>query len=262
LLAAMLVTGIVFALRDRPRRTELGASFALGIAAVLFAAMLGLTRFGLGARFAASSRYLHVVAALVLPLIAVAADALARRWRALGPVVLVLLVVGIPGNIADVDRNVASAARYREFRRVIGALPRDELARSVPRSLHPTPSFAAEVTVGWLLDGAEDGRIPRAGATPVQRATDSLRLSLEQRDAPLPSCPPLRATVTRRLEPGDQLAFRGAIVVQALPRRGPRPLPLPFGTGLLATAPSHTLRAVAGPVVLRIAPRSFDAALC
>ncbi len=111
LLGAVLVAGAVLALRDRARRRELGASLALAIAALLFALMLGLTRFGLGSRFAASSRYLHVVAALVLPLIAVAADALARRWRVFLPVALVLLLVGIPGNIADVGRNVGPAAR-------------------------------------------------------------------------------------------------------------------------------------------------------
>jgi hypothetical protein len=262
LLAVVLVAGAALAVLDRARRRDLGAPFALAIASVLFAVMLGLTRFGLGSRFAASSRYLHVVAALVLPLIAVAADAIARRWRAFLPVALVLLLVGIPGNIADVGRNVASEARYRDFRRVIGALPHQPFARYAPRSLHPTPSFAAEVTVGWLLDGARDGRIPAAGATPVQRVTDTLRLSLEQADAPARACRPLRTPTTRRLEKGERLVVRGAVVVQGVPRVGPAPQPLPFGSGLLATAPFHSLRAVAGPIVLRIAPSSFDAGLC
>jgi hypothetical protein len=35
----------------------------------------------------------------MLPALAVGADALVRRWRAALPVVLVLLVIGIPGNI-------------------------------------------------------------------------------------------------------------------------------------------------------------------
>ncbi len=118
------------------------------------------------------------------------------------------------------------------------------------------------MTVGWLLDGARDGRIPAAGATPVQRATDAGRLTLEQTDAPARACPPLRTLTTRRLEKGEQLVVRGAVVVQAVPRVGPTPQPLPFGRGLLATAPFHALRAIAGPVVLRIAPSSFDAGLC
>jgi hypothetical protein len=262
-LAIVLGAGSVLAWRDRARHRALAAPIALALGAVLFAALLGFTRFGLGSRFAASSRYLHVVAALVLPLLAVAADALARRWRYAAPAVLVLLVIGVPGNIADIGRNVGPAATYREYRRVITALPRDPLAEAVPRALHPTPGFAAEVTVGWLLDGVRDGRIPAPPpTTPLRRATDTVRLSLEQRAASVGRCTPLRGLTTRRLEVDESLRIRGAVTVQAIPARGPRPQPLPFGTGLLATSPTHELRAVAGPLTLRIAPRSFDAALC
>ena len=38
--------------------------------------------------------------------------------------------------------------------------------------------------------------------------------------------------------------------------------PWPFGAGLLATAPTHTLRAVTGPLTLRITPLPPAAALC
>jgi hypothetical protein len=262
-LAAMLVAGIVLAWRDRDRRRALAGPAALALGAVLFATLLGVTRFGLGSQFAASSRYLHIVAALVLPLLAVAADALARRRRYATPVVLALLLVGLPGNVADIGRNVGPEARYREYRRVIAALPRDPLAGTVPRELHPTPSFAAEVTVGWLLDGARDGRIPEPPrSTPEQRATDRVRLTLEQLDTPVERCAPLRTLTTRRLTVGESVRIGGAVTVQAIPRRGPRPQPLPFGSGLLATAPTHELRAVAEPLTLHIAPRSLDAALC
>jgi hypothetical protein len=262
-LGVMLVAGVLVALRDHTRRPALGASCALGVAAVLFATTLGVTRFGLGPHFAASSRYLHIVAALVLPLVAVAADALTRRYRRFAAVALVLLVIGLPGNIAGIGHNVGTAARYREQRRIIGSLPRYELAQSVPRSLRPTPSFAAEVTVGWLVDGLRDGRIPAPpGATPVQRATDTLRLSLQQLDASTEPCPPLRAVTTRHLDTGESLHIQGAVMVQAVPREGSRTQPLPFGTGILATSPAHSLRAVDGPLTLRIAPRSFDAAVC
>jgi hypothetical protein len=262
-LAAMLLAGLVVAFRDRTRRVELGAPVSLAIAAVLFATTLGLTRFGLGSRFAASSRYLHVVAALVLPLLAVAADALTRRWRVFAPVALALLVIGIPGNLADIGNNVGAAATYRDQRRVIERLPRNARARAVPRALHPTPSFAAEVTVGWLLDGVRDGRIPAPPrATPAQAATDALRLSIEQRDATFRRCPPLRTPATRTLVPGRSLHIRGAVFVQDVGRRGRATQPLPFGTGLLATAHDHALRTVAGPLTLRIAPHSLDAAVC
>jgi len=272
-LGAMLVAGLVLAVQQRrtrdasagDRRPTLGPAISLGLGGVLFATMLGLTRFGLGSQFAASSRYLHIVAALLLPALAVAADALTRRWRLLLPAVLVLLVVGVPGNIADVGNNVGSAARYREFRRVITALPRASPVHAVPRTLHPTPSFAAAVTVGWLLDGESSGRIPAPPAsTAQQRATDTLRLSLEQVDGtPAGHCTPLRAPATRRLARDGSFGIEGAVAVQSLATPGETTSqPLPFGTGLLATAITHTLRAVAAPLELRIVPLSPAAALC
>ena len=131
----------------------------------------------------------------------------------------------------------------------------------MPRSLHPTPSFASEVTVGWLLDGASSGRIPAAGsATPTERATDTLRLSLEQLGSPNRSaCVVLRSAVTRRLAAGASLNIRGTIAVQG---RSPISQPLAFGTSLFDAASTHTLLAVAGPLELRLAPRSLGAAIC
>ncbi len=267
LLAAMLLAGWVIAWRGparAARRAELSATLALALGALAFVSMLAVTRFGLSGQFSASSRYVHVVAALVLPALAVAADALARRWRVLAPLVLALFLLGIPGNVADAGRTVGPAARYREQRRVIGALPRMSLARDVPKSLNPTPTFGAQVTVGWLLDGARTGRIPATGRpTPRQRATDALRLSLEQLDGMRPStCVPLHAPVERRLAPGASFGLEGGILVQSLPIGvGVNSEPLTFGTSLLATARTHTLRNVAGPLVLRIAPL-LAAALC
>jgi len=50
--------------------------------------------------------------------------------------------------------------------------------------------------------------------------------------------------------------------VQSVPRRGTVSAPLPFGAGLLATARTHTLRAVSGALTLRITPLPPAAALC
>jgi len=266
-LAIMLVVGLAIAWRDSScseRRPRLSAVFALALGAPIFALILAVTRFGLGAQFAASSRYLHIIAALLLPSLAVAAEALARRRRALGVAAIVLFLAGVPGNVADIGRNVGPAARYREQRRVIGALAYMNLAERVPGSLKPTPTFGAEVTVSWLLAGARSGQIPRSGRpTPGQRATDTLRLSLEQLDGSSGSkCVPLTAPAVRRLALGESFGLRGAIAVQSIPiGRGVRSQPLVFGTSLLATANTHTLRDVTGPLELRIAP-VISAAIC
>ena len=265
-LAVVLFVGLAIAWRDTNgarRRDRFSAVTALGVGAPIFAGILAITRFGLSGQFAASSRYLHIIAALVLPALAVAADALVRH-RGLGVLAVALFLVGVPGNVADIGRNVGLADRYREERRIIGALSHMTLASEVPRSLNPTPTFGAQVTVGWLLDGARSGRIPPSGRpTPTQRATDTLRLSVEQLDGMRAStCVPLYAPIERRMTRGDSFGLRGAIAVQSLPLNGTvRSEPLTFGTSLLATARTHTVLDVTGPLALRIAP-VLTASLC
>ena len=58
---------------------------------------------------------------------------------------------------------------------------------------------------------------------------------------------------------GLRIEIRGTVAVQS---RSPISQPLTFGTSLLDGARSHELVAVAGPLELRIAPRSFGAAIC
>jgi len=90
-------------------------------------------RSGIGASAAKLSRYLHIVAALVLPSIAVAIDALARRWRLLGVVAMATLLVGIPGNVAQAND---FARRQRPVddatRQIMLSIARAPLAREVP----------------------------------------------------------------------------------------------------------------------------------
>ncbi|HYL52798.1 MAG TPA: hypothetical protein VEZ15_12570, partial [Acidimicrobiia bacterium] len=217
---------------------------------------------GLGLQSLASSRYLHIVAAMVLPALAVGVDAIVRRRQALLPVLLALLLVGIPGNVADADR-VVKPNPNRKL--VLTSLPRMALAHEVPRSLHPTLSFAAEVTIGWLLDGVESGRIPATRAlTPAELANNTLRLSLEQVDGPhRSSCVPLHSAIDLRLGRGQSISVQGSVGVQLLAdATHARTQSLPFGASLVATAPTFVLRSVVGPVNLRIRPQSFTAALC
>ena len=73
---------------------------------------------------ARSSRYLHVAAALCLPAIAVGADALLRRWRAIGVVAAALLVMGIPGNVDLIVRyDEEWTASARGEKNLVLALP-------------------------------------------------------------------------------------------------------------------------------------------
>ena len=102
-LGVVLVTGLVVAWRalawnDFRRRAAAPAALLVGAVVSLAVAGVGRVAF-FGPDFARQSRYLHVAAALCLPAIAVAVDALLRRWRAVGVVAAALVVVGIPGNV-------------------------------------------------------------------------------------------------------------------------------------------------------------------
>ena len=141
------------------------------VGALGFASMLGSRASGSAPQFAASSRYLHIIAALVLPALAVAADAIVRavaRARCRGD----RAVLGRHSRQHRARSAATSGPRpaTAEQRQVIGALPRADSPAPFPVRLHPTPSFAAEVTVGWLLDGARSGRIPAPGRLDSGRA--------------------------------------------------------------------------------------------
>ncbi len=101
-LGVLLMAGLGLAwhnLDGAERRTRAAVPGALIVGAVVFLVISSLGRSsGIWAPERAS-RYLHVVAALSLPALAVAADAVVRRWRMLAPAVLVLFLIGIPGNL-------------------------------------------------------------------------------------------------------------------------------------------------------------------
>ena len=86
LLAAVLVAGLVLAARTFPhgwrRDAAIPVAFLAGAAA--FLVTTGISRLWAGLAGATQNRYLYIVAALLLPPLALAADAIARRWRGLG----------------------------------------------------------------------------------------------------------------------------------------------------------------------------------
>jgi hypothetical protein len=102
-LGVLLVSGLILAWRGLDRaelRRRAAVPGALLIGATVFLLISGLGRAtSFGADYARSSRYMYLVAALVLPALAVASDAVARRWRILAPAAFVVLLIGIPGNL-------------------------------------------------------------------------------------------------------------------------------------------------------------------
>ncbi|HEY5171077.1 MAG TPA: hypothetical protein VIK54_05050, partial [Acidimicrobiia bacterium] len=267
-LAIMLVTGLVFAWRqyDGTDRRRRGAAIsAMLVGAFGFLLVSGINRAVLGTRAASSSRYLHIVAALVLPALAVAADALIRRGRAFAPLVVVLFLIGVPGNIAETSKNFPAQQYFASYEQMVRSLPQMTLARRVPRDVRPELINGPWINVGWLLDGARSGRIPATRApTPNERATNRLRLSLEQFDEGSgKGCVAVRAPIVRNLVAGESFVVRGTIRVQLIDEdTGAPSTVVAFGASFLVGGQDHTLRDVAGPLTIRIAAGVPDGSLC
>ncbi len=183
-LAALLVLGTFITVRSatlNELRDRYSAPGAMLVGAVLFLVLTGFGRANgslPSVETYTASRYLYVVVALLIPALGVAATQLVTIWKPLWPVVVVVLVLGVPGNIAVMHRTnyLHTLDGYRQF---FLSLPRLPIATHLPRSIHPDPDFDGWVTMGWLLDGVRHGLIPSPApaASPEQQAYWTLRLA-------------------------------------------------------------------------------------
>jgi hypothetical protein len=272
-LAAVLVAGLVVAVRQAGGRRALRGPLAIPLAllagAVLFLLVTGLVRSGqagalagtrgTGPERARQSRYVYLVAALALPALAVAADMIARRWRALTIPIVVLLLLGVPGNVDDL-RNYAnlSSLDRAAFRREVLAAPRLPIAERLPRWVQPAPTASFYgLSLGWLLDSLPSGRIPSSSLTPTQQSTLELRLAL--RRALVPTHDQCRTLVDDErlvLPVFRKLTLRsGTASITYVPSDGVASAPLPFQAGTSYVS-------VAGPLPLVIEPGRQPARLC
>lgn len=183
-LGALLVLGLVLAwvpLRGPALRRSAAMPGALLVGAFVFLLVAGSGRARGGPDLARLSQYIHLVAALSLPAIAVAADAVVRRWRLLAPAVLALMVIGVPGNVRSLlDKRSGERADLRDFRVLMLSFPRVSTESEFPAWVRPLPALhshislwkmkvakansinhVSAVSLGWLHDGVADGRIPR-----------------------------------------------------------------------------------------------------
>jgi hypothetical protein len=196
------------------------------------------------------SRYVHIVVAMICPALAIAADAVVRRWTIAAPLVLATLLIGIPGNIARI--RVEGTERFAlGNERLVTSVPRAPWAHDVPRSVRPIPASEA-VTMGWLLDGVDSGRVPEPPALREgELGAVSLRfvLRFERGSQAGMTCEQLTSVVDLRLADGRRFAFRGGpVTVQQLVADEPSE------AVVFQPSPDTHVRALAGPLQLRIAP--------
>jgi hypothetical protein len=261
----VLAGGLFLAWRGLDRgalRRQASAPGALLVGSVVFLAIAGVGRAAaLGAETARAGRYLHVVAALSLPAIGVAVDALLRRSRPLGSIAVATLLIGIPGNVDLLARHDTRERDLLGTPDLMLTIPRVPLAKEVPRSLRPNPELAPEVAVGWLLDGVAPDRVPDPGLIrPVTRANVNFRLSFLQSRRPTErsGCRTLREPVTRTVTKGQAFRIDGGPIRVAPP--GNRFIGVTY-----APTDGHTLLALRGPLTVSMSsadPSKGRAVLC
>lgn len=225
LLVLLLVIGTylnVGSTRWNKLRTRYAAPYALLIGAVAFMAVTGFGRANdalPSTETYAASRYIYIAAAMLIPAIAVAASYVISRWPLSWPVVVLVLVLGVPGNIAVLHRNnyLHTLDAYRQRLLTIPRLP---IASSLPRSYRPDTDYLYDpwVTLGWLLDGVKEGKVPPPPArpTPIEAAFLTLQLAWHP-GAPAPggTCQPVPGAMDVHVVAGTQLTINAPVSISA-----------------------------------------------
>jgi hypothetical protein len=213
-LGALIVGGVVLAWRGRPLsqlRKVAAAPAAMAAGAVAFVLITAFGRVDFAPGIERSTRYIHVFGVLLVPIVAVAADAVMRRWRAAVPVLGAFLVASVVGNVRDFSNERPYAGEFlASYREIIMALPQAQLADEVPRDLRPERGLAPYLSIGWLLDGVRSGRIPTPDVEPEAQAAAEVRVTVQETPGHRPGrCEPITPGTQVTLREGSSLRLRG-----------------------------------------------------
>jgi hypothetical protein len=185
--------------------------FALLAGGLLFLLVSGYGRWWIDPSVGNSSRYVHLVAAFSLVPLAVAFDAIARRWRAAVAIGAIVLVSGIPHNIGQFDTLPGfNGAYFASRRELVAALARSPYITQVPLSTRPDP-FWSTFTDAWLLDALHDGKLPKLrNPRDADDPSFRLRFGLAVIETPTPpgTCSVIRKPVDVALRKGDELGVK------------------------------------------------------
>jgi hypothetical protein len=184
-LAALLVTGLAMAWTELPvaeLRRLASAPMAMLIGAVTFYVLTGYVRWTFDGT-ARAERYMDIGAALALPALALAVEALVRRWRVGAPLVIGLLLIGVPWNVASMAPTALERGWYSTPKRVLLGAPQSPLAQEVPPETSPVDEIwtGDKVTIGWLLAAEQAGKLPVPPPTTTSTENEILvRLGVSQ----------------------------------------------------------------------------------
>lgn len=208
---ALAVLGIVVGSRRPGSLPWKDLSSALGalVTAAVSLALLSIGRAAFSGE--AAGRYLYLLAALLLPVLAVGLTKITRghTWRIAATAVL--LCVGIPSNALDlrpmgVDRFTLGSSDV-----VVGYATAPSL-RSAPGDLRPFGPKAHQVTVAWLRSAVEAGRVPAPGPRDRAKWPEAelvYALPPVEGGGAVTDCRTLRVDETVRLRPHDVVLVDG-----------------------------------------------------
>ena len=211
LMVGVLVVGLALAWREE-RGARLAIPVALLIGHVVFSLTVAQGRWPYGPEFARASRYLYLGAALTVPALGVAVDALRKRWGFLWPALIVLLLVPVPANMRAFDNDSVFNGRYfDEEQRILSTVVRMPFARQVPSDVRPIPDvyLSRTLDIGFLLDAKRSGRLDPSTnpLTPKQVNEMKVRLGVAQRrnDARSAPCATRRSALEHPPRQGHHL---------------------------------------------------------
>jgi hypothetical protein len=235
LLGALLVGGLLVAwlpLRWSAFRRQASRPVALLVGVVVLFAAVANERWIVGVAFARSSRYVDMGTAFVLPALAVAADAIVRRWRWSWIPILALFLLPLPFTVADLTDYTGGQSPEDYYsslqRNVIGAAY-SPFAEQLPPDVEPEPTQlrAPGVTMGFLLEAKRQGKLPDApDLSPTQRAKLISTLAIGQgkgdgTDPKAKSCEAVDGARSVRLDAGDEIQIDAPVIITPTLDSGP-----------------------------------------
>lgn len=137
-----------------------------------------------GPDFALRSRYAYVALALLIPIVGVGIEGLRRRSPAVAWVTCGVIVLVLPASL-----RATSIREHPDVRpATVAAIGHAPWLASIAPDVHPFPdrTGARAITVGWLEDGADTGRLPHdlVGGTGPANALALLAVSTSPEEPP------------------------------------------------------------------------------
>jgi hypothetical protein len=174
-LIVVLVLGLGLSWRPRGRSAVRGAGAP--VLGLLCGALVLLTITGWGRWYypgdsSDASRYVYLVVAMLLPAFGLAVDAIGRRWRFALPVALVLMVLGVPGNVGEFGNGRFVGPAFDAHQQLLEAIADSPLARHTPPVVIPSPRNDGLLTVGWLVAAKAAGKLSSPGRVPPAVAAE------------------------------------------------------------------------------------------